>query len=104
MPDNNTPSWGVGIIYHHVRALNEGGFEACLIHDKKRFKPDWLSVTVPTVYWNQGVSISPDDLLVVPEVMVNMKGLKKLRCRKILFVQASSSCLKCWLMMRHMYR
>lgn len=90
VPDNNTPSWGVGIIYHHVLALNEGGFEAFLVHEKKGFKPDWLSVNVPTLYWNVGFSIQPDDILVVPEVMVNVKELKKLKCRKMLFVQASS--------------
>lgn len=90
VPDNNTPSWGVGIIYHHVKALNDAGLEAFLIHQKSGFKVDWLSLQVPVLYWDKRPTFSASDLLVVPEVMVNLKHLKKLPCRKILFVQASS--------------
>lgn len=89
-PDSNTPSWGLGIIYHHVLALNEAGFSAFLVHEKAGFKLDWLDTKVPVLYWNQSPPIASHDILVVPEVMVNLKGLRKLKCRKILFVQASS--------------
>ena len=89
-PDSKTPSWGLGIIYHHVLALNEAGFSAFLVHEKKGFTLDWLEAKAPVLYWNQSPKISAEDIVVVPEVMVNMKGLKKLKCRKILFVQASS--------------
>lgn len=89
-PDSNTPSWGLGIIYHHVLALNEAGFSAFLVHEKARFKLEWLEIKVPVLYWNQSPEIAEEDIVVVPEVMVNMKGLKKLKCRKILLVQASS--------------
>ncbi len=89
-PDSNTPSWGLGIIYHHVLALNETGFNAFLIHEKSPFRLDWLDAKVPVLYWDQSVKINPEDVVVVPEVKVNLKGLKQLKCRKILFVQASS--------------
>jgi hypothetical protein len=89
-PDSNTPSWGLGIIYHHVLALNEAGFNAFLVHEKSPFKVDWLDAKVPVLYWNHSIKINPDDIVVVPEVKVNLKELKKLKCRKILFVQASS--------------
>ncbi len=89
-PDSNTPSWGQGIIYHHVLALNQLGYKASIIHEKKDFKIEWLDIKVPVVYWTKHFTLNPSDILVVPEVAVNFKGLKKLKCRKILFVQASS--------------
>lgn len=89
-PDNNTPSWGLGIIYYHVLALREAGFNAFIIHQKSPFKVSWLQAAPPVLYWNESPQITPADILVVPEVMVNLKGLKKLTCRKLLFVQASS--------------
>lgn len=89
-PDSNTPSWGLGIIYHHVLALSEAGYNAFLVHEKAPFGLDWIEVKVPTLYWDQSIKINPEDIVVVPEVKVNLKGLKQLKCRKILFVQASS--------------
>ena len=89
-PDSNTPSWGQGIIYHHVLALNQLGFKATILHEKADFKIEWLDIQVPVLYWNQNLSIGVEDILIVPEVSVNFKRLKKLKCRKILFVQASS--------------
>lgn len=88
--DYDTPSWGLGIIYHHVLALNDAGFNAFVIHEKKGYKVSWLDVKVPVVYWNESPSILSEDILIVAEVNVNRKWLKKLKCRKILFVQASS--------------
>ncbi len=89
-PDSNTPSWGQGIIYHHVLALNQLGYKATILHEKENFKIEWLDIKVPILFWSKSFSLSPTDILVVPEVAVNFKGLKKLKCRKILFVQASS--------------
>ncbi len=89
-PDNIRPSWGLGIIYHHVKALCAAGYEAYVIHEKAYFKVDWLSLDVPILYLNQLPIINVEDILFVPEVMVNIAGLKSLDCRKILFVQASS--------------
>lgn len=90
VPDNNRPSWGLGIIYHHVDMLRSVGFDAYLIHEKANFKVDWLSLNVPVLYWNKQPEIKSYDILVVPEVMANLKGLKQLHCKKILFVQATS--------------
>lgn len=89
VPDNNNPSWGVGVIYNHVKALNEGREEAYIVHEKKGFTLSWLKVNVPVKY-NDGKllqTLTKDDILVVPEVAVNLHDLKRLKCTKVLFIQ-----------------
>jgi glycosyltransferase involved in cell wall biosynthesis len=85
-PDHNKPSWGIGIIYHHVSILVEAGFDAHILHQKKNFKIDWLELEVPIRSLESFIP-SGDDILVVPEFMAPDPEIKRLRCRKIVFVQ-----------------
>lgn len=89
VPDNTRPSWGLGVIYHYVSVLNKAGYDAYIMHQKKGFKLDWLSVKVPILYFEKSM-LEQSDMLIVPEVMTDIKGLKKMKCRKVLFVQATA--------------
>ncbi len=84
--DNPKPSWGVGIIYHHVSLLVEHGYDAAVVHNVPGFNLNWLDLDVPVLYFNQ-VQFNSDDCLVVPEVMGASYNYKKISCKKILFVQ-----------------
>ena len=90
-PDNPTPSWGIGVIYHHVKALNELGYKAYIVHQNQGFKLLWLNMDVPVKYTYEisNGSINEKDVLVVPEVMANDEFANKWNGKKILFIQAS---------------
>jgi hypothetical protein len=90
-PDNDKPSWGLGIIYHHVAALVKVGLNATIVKNGETKVPSWLNVETPIIsyskFWS---SHSNEDYLVVPEVMVNFENLALVKCKKILFVQAGA--------------
>ena len=88
VPDNPKPSWGVGIIYHHVSELNKAGKHAFIMHQKKGFTLDWLSLKVPVLYYSEEKNnLAGNDILVVPEVMMDLQGLKNIQSKKIVFIQ-----------------
>lgn len=92
VPDNDKPSWGIGVIYHHVKALCESGFDAYILHKQNNFRLSWLELILPIVYQD---SISKNhiqsiDFLVVPEVMANDVFVLNSHARKILFIQAAA--------------
>lgn len=98
-PDHNVPSWGIGMLYTHVRLLRSGGIQAFVLHDRHPFRPRWLKMNVPRVYLNRlSFEPRPDDVLVVPEVVAggnrrrpaSNARLKKIKCRRLVFVQGSS--------------
>lgn len=90
-PDNPTPSWGIGVIYHHVKALIELGYEACILHQKTEFRLPWLKMDVPIQYTDQltAKQLTHDDTLIVPEVMAHDLFVNECNAKKILFIQAS---------------
>jgi hypothetical protein len=89
--DTNVPSWGVGMIYTHVRLLCANGIEAAVLHTQPGFRPEWMSFDAPRLYLGDGsLRIAPDDLLVVPEVHAAEADVLGLARRRIVFVQASS--------------
>ncbi len=91
VPDNPTPSWGIGVIYHHVKALNELGYKAYIVHQNQGFKLPWLNMDVTLKYTHEisDGSINEKNVLVVPEVMTNDEFVNKWDSDKILFIQAS---------------
>ncbi|TXE09272.1 glycosyltransferase [Gelidibacter salicanalis] len=91
VPDNIKPSWGIGVIYHHVKALNESGQSAFVLHQKQGFILPWLELKVPTKYRDaiSNYEISSSDSLVVPEVMAHESFVLQCKARKILFIQAT---------------
>jgi glycosyltransferase involved in cell wall biosynthesis len=91
VPDNEKPSWGVGIIYHHVSSLVLSGFSACIVKSGDNKVPNWLKLKVPVLGVSEFWSVyETSDSLVVPEVMVGFKDLERITCKKILFVQAGA--------------
>ncbi|MCU4165568.1 glycosyltransferase [Carboxylicivirga caseinilyticus] len=91
VPDNSKPSWGIGVIYYHVKALNDLGYEAYILHQKKGFQLPWLEVPVPIKYIDNHPpkAITADDVLVVPEVLAHEDFIQQYKARKILFIQAA---------------
>lgn len=87
-PDNDRPSWGLGMIYYHVWLLNKNNFDAKLIHQKKSFRVSWLKLDVPIVYLeDQNFFIDKNDILIIPELHASDKWFAKLNCHKTVFVQ-----------------
>ncbi len=89
--DTDVPSWGVGMIYTHVRMLCANGIEAAVLHERPGFRPDWLSFDASRLYrGDKSFRAAPDDLLVVPEVFAAEQDALKMSRRRVVFVQASS--------------
>ena len=89
--DTNVPSWGIGMIYTHVRLLCANGIEAVVLHNRPGFRPAWMGFDAPRLYRRDATfRISPDDLLVVPEIHAAEQDALGLTGRRIVFVQASS--------------
>lgn len=91
-PDYDIPSWGNGLLYHHVRLLREAGFDARLLHEKEPFRMSWIDMDLPIEYRRSGwrgkrFQPKPEDLLVVPEVQAHSDEVAAFSCRKVVFVQ-----------------
>ena len=90
VPDYDVPSWGVGLLYHHVKILRELGFAAFVLHERAPFRLTWLDVQVPIRYRDDiGFQVDPHDLLIVPEVLAHDPNLQAKPCRRIVFIQGS---------------
>jgi hypothetical protein len=90
-PDTNEPSWGIGMLYTHVRLLRESGINARVLHDRYPFRPKWLDLDAPRAYLNRpSFRAKSSDILVVPEIVAAREPICRIRCRRIVFVQASS--------------
>jgi len=91
-PDYDVPSWGNGMLYHHVRLLRELGFESFVLHQRAPFRMSWIDVDVPIVHLDGGaaerhVRPEPGDVLVVPEVQAHSAAVAAIHCRKVVFIQ-----------------
>lgn len=94
-PDHDVPSWGVGLLYEHVRLLRELGFDACVLHQRRPFRLSWLESAMPIAYRDDArLDVRPDDLLVVPETMVAEVAQHPWPGRRGVFVQGSFLMLK----------
>ncbi len=89
VPNRDVPSWGMAMFYQHVELLNKNGFEAFIIKEAPLRSPAWLNINVPIESIKEfRLKVRPSDYLIVPEVMMNYAGLKKINCKKIVFIQA----------------
>jgi len=90
-PDTQTPSWGVGMLYCHVRILCAHGVDAFVLHGKPGFRARWLDIQAPRAYRERAsFRTHAQDILVVPEVFSAEPDALRRAGRRIVFVQASS--------------
>lgn len=90
VPDHSAPSWGVGLLYEHVRLLREEGFEAFVVHGKAGFRINWLQLDGEILYRDSGALPAGDeDILVVPEVLASDEAAQPFPGRRWVFVQGS---------------
>lgn len=93
---------GIANIYEHVKLLRELGYNAHILHEKNDYKlrgdaegmgiAEWLGeeyAQLPHVsIETQGLNISAEDFLIVPEIFANvMDQAKKFPCKKIVLSQ-----------------
>jgi hypothetical protein len=86
-PDTHTPSWGVGMLYTHVKLLCAGGADAAVLHKNPNFRPAWLDIEVPRA---RRRDTAPEDVVVVPEIFAADADALRFPSRRVVFVQASS--------------
>lgn len=88
--DYDVPSWGIGLLYHHVRLLREAGFEAFVLHERAPFRLSWLDLEAPIRYRDDpAFRPTPSDVLVVPEVLASSARELPYPCRRVVFVQGT---------------
>ena len=89
-PDYDTPSWGIGLLYAHVRILRKNRIDASIVHRTPGFRASWISDEVPVLYLeDSSFRPSQQDVLVVPEVLASAREISKLDCRRFVFVQGA---------------
>jgi glycosyltransferase involved in cell wall biosynthesis len=66
-PDYPVPSGGIRAIYRHVDILNDAGRSAAVLHHGDGYECRWFEHSTRTVSASS-VRLSPDDVLVVPEI------------------------------------
>ncbi|MFA6956206.1 MAG: glycosyltransferase [Thermoanaerobaculia bacterium] len=90
LADFTAPSWGIGMLYEHVRLLRAQGFDARALHHHSPFRPAWIDVEVPIVYLDDA-DFAPrsSDIVVVPEVLASLEVVQQFPWHRIVFVQGS---------------
>ena len=68
-PDFPQPSGGIKTLYRHVQRLQEIGFDAWIVHQQRPFKATWHGYIAPTLWLSDRPQLTPQDVLVIPEVM-----------------------------------
>ena len=68
-PDFPQPSGGIKTLYRHVTRLVESGFDAWIVHQKHPFRVTWHGYEAPTIWLSERPRFTPEDVLVIPEVM-----------------------------------
>jgi glycosyltransferase involved in cell wall biosynthesis len=66
-PDHGVPSGGIRTIYRHVDILNRAGLRSAVLHHRDGYECRWFEHSTRTV-GAPSVRLSPNDLLVVPEI------------------------------------
>lgn len=108
MPDFERPSGGIKVAYDHVKAMNENGYKAVILHSKPGFRPVWMDEFyevdektgqykgIPVKYLGtkedegEKLEIKIQDFFFIPEGMTNiMENLIKqgVPCKKVVFCQ-----------------
>jgi hypothetical protein len=91
VPDYERPSWGIALLYEHVRLLRELGHDARVLHHHAPFRVRWLERLAVPVAHLDALDREPSigDLVVVPEVIAAQAARLPYPWRRIVFVQGS---------------
>lgn len=87
-PDNQRPSGGIKVIYHHVDALNKMGVRAAVVHRQDGFRCTWFENTTQVISASD-IRLHADDVLVVPECYGPTVHLLPPDLRKVVFNQGA---------------
>jgi Glycosyl transferases group 1 len=83
-PDFAPPSGGVRVMYRHVDILNQAGIRASVLHQRPGFRCTWFENST-SVTDAASTSLGPGDVLVVPEIDVDIvAGLPRPVCHLVL--------------------
>ena len=86
--DIKEPRGGIGVLYDHVAVLRRNGFDAFIVHTTPGFRYPFGPADVPVVDASSALSISREDILVIPEDHAGaMRSCRAARCPKVLFCQ-----------------
>lgn len=91
VPHNDSPSWGLGILFAHITILNSNNISAkAVLIDNKKINY-WYNYDGPRISLNQFYKeVTDHDTLVVPEVLMDAMDFTSQKCKKILFIQNAS--------------
>lgn len=87
------PSAGIANIYEQVKMLNEMGYKAHILHEKKDYHgvQDWLGkeyMELPHVSIDSNVVINTEDFIFIPEIFSTiMHDVKNFTCKKVVMAQ-----------------
>ena len=85
--DLSEPRGGIAVLYHHVSALREHGFEAFIVHATPSFRYPLARRDIPVIDASD-LGVSRTDVLVVPEDHpAAIRKCRALSCRKVLLCQ-----------------
>jgi hypothetical protein len=85
--DLSQPRGGIAVLYSHVAALREHGFEAFIVHTTPGFRYPLARRDIPVIDASD-LGVSRSDVLVVPEDHpAAIRKCRGLSCRKVLFCQ-----------------
>lgn len=87
-PDHPVPAGGIRVIYRHVDILNENGIEARVLHWRAGFRCTWFR-NETKVTDAAAATIRHGDLLVVPEIDVDLLARVPQNVRYVIFNQNS---------------
>ncbi len=86
--DISVPRGGIGELYEHVAVLRRHGFDAFIVHSAPKFRYPFGPPDVPVLAASTGLSVSRDDILVIPEDhKIALGSCRDTPCKKVLFCQ-----------------
>ncbi len=87
-PDHANPAGGIQVLYRHVDILNAQGIRAMVLHQRPGFRCTWFENHTRIAVASR-TRLGPHDLLVVPEIYVDLLARAPSEMRYVIFNQNS---------------
>lgn len=85
-PDFPQPSGGTKTLYRHIFRLNQLGYEAAIVHQRRGFTLNWHGYTAPVLWLEDRPQFRREDILVFPEVMLDyIRQTQQFGGRRVVF-------------------